>query len=154
MPVKRLKEFLDSNQIKYRTITHSPAVTAQEIAAAAHLSGKLIAKTVIVLLDGEMAMVVVPAHRQVNLETLREATGAGEVRLATEEEFQDRFSGCELGGMPPFGNLYEMDVFVAEELTRDEEIAFNAGSHSELIQMTYKDYEQLVQPKVLKLAVG
>lgn len=153
MPVKRLKEYLDANRIKYQSITHSPAVTAQEIAQAAHVSGKLIAKTVVVRIDGEMAMVVLPAPHHVNLDAVKRATNAKEVCLATEQEFQDKFPGCELGAMPPFGNLYEMDVFVAEELTLDEEIAFNAGSHSELIRMKYKDFQQLVSPKVVKLSV-
>lgn len=148
MPVQELKKFLDSNQIKYVQISHSPAVTAQEVAAAAHVPGKELAKTVIVKLDGKMGMAVVPASHQVDFAELKKAAGAGSAELADEKEFKDRFPGCEVGAMPPFGNLYNMDVFVSEALKDDDEIAFNAGSHSELIRLAYKDFERLVQPKV------
>ncbi len=152
MPAKKLKEFLDSNQVKYVTISHSPAFTAQEIAATAHIPGRELAKTVMAKADGEMVMAVVPASYQVILDLLREATGAELVVLAEEREFRDRFAECEVGAMPPFGNLYGMEVFVSESLAEDEEIAFNAGSHTELIKLTYRDFERLVQPKVVKLA--
>jgi Ala-tRNA(Pro) deacylase len=152
MPVTKLKEFLDSHQIKYVVIAHSPAYTAQEIAASAHISGKELAKTVVVKLDGKMALAVLPASYKVDLELLKKATGATRVELADEKEFVGMFPNCEPGGMPPFGNLFGMDVFVADTLAEDEEIAFNAGSRSELIKLAYKDYEQLVQPKVFKFS--
>ncbi len=152
MPVKILKEFLDSNKIKYITIRHSSAHTAQEAAASAHIPGKELAKTVMVQVDGEMAMAVLPASQMVNFELLREAAGADVVGLADEDEFKGMFPECEVGAMPPFGNLYGMDVFVSKTLTEDKEIAFNAGSHIELIQLSYKDFEKLVQPKVLSFA--
>ena len=149
MPVAKLKEFLDSHNIKYVTIKHSPAYTAQAIAAAAHVSGKELAKTVMVKIDGEMAMAVLPASYQVDLDLMREAVGASTVEIATEAEFEGMFPGCEVGAMPPFGNLYGMDVFSAKRLAEDEEIAFNAGSHVELIKLAYADFERLVQPTVL-----
>ena len=154
MPVKRLKEFLDSNGTKYVSISHSPAYTAQEIAANAHVRGRELAKTVMVTLDGRMAMVVLPASQKINFDLLREASGAENVQLASERAFAEMFPGCEVGEMPPFGNLYGMDVYVAKSLTEDCEIAFNAGSHTELIRMSYDDYEQLVHPKVARLAFG
>lgn len=153
MPVRKLKEFLNENRVKYVTISHSPAYTAQEIAASAHIPGKEVAKTVILRLDGKMAMAVLPASRQIDLDKLKEAAGAEEVELATEKEFQGLFPDCELGAMPPFGNLYGMPVYVADKLTEDEEIAFNAGSHTELMQLPYEDFERLVKPEVLKFAV-
>lgn len=149
MPVAKLKEFLDSHNIKYVTLSHSPAYTAQAIAAAAHVSGKELAKTVMVKIDGEMAMAVLPASYQVDLDLMREAVGADTVELATEAEFQGLFPGCEVGAMPPFGNLFGMAVFAAKRLAEDEEIVFNAGSHIELIRLAYADFERLVQPKVL-----
>ena len=152
MPIRQMKEFLDKHGIKYVTISHSAAYTAQEIAASAHIRGKELAKTVIVKIDGKMAMAVLPASYMVGLDVLRKATGASSVELATEDEFKDKFPGCQIGAMPPFGNLYGMEVFVAEDLSQDEEIAFNAGSHTELIRLEYKDFARLVQPKVLKLA--
>lgn len=149
MPVTRLKNFLDEQHVKYVTIGHSPAFTAQEIAEQAHIPGKQLAKTVMMKIDGELAMVVVPASRQVNLGQLRKSLGAKNVELATEDEFKDAFPDCEPGAMPPFGNLYGMPVFVSETLREDDEIAFNAGSHSELIRLPYTDFERIVKPTPL-----
>ena len=149
MPVQKLKEFLDNQKVKYVTITHSPAFTAMEIAASAHIPGKELAKTVMVKLDGKIAMAVLPASTRVDFSLLKEATGAKQVELASEREFKGMFPDCAVGAMPPFGNLYGMDVYVADRLAEDEEIAFNAGSLTELMKMAYKDFERLVMPKVL-----
>jgi Ala-tRNA(Pro) deacylase len=154
MPVKKLKEFLDSNHVRYVTISHSAAYTAQEIAASAHVPGKELAKTVIVKIDGKMAMAVLPAAFKVDLGHLKEALGAGDIELASEREFRDLFPGCETGGMPPFGNLYGLDVFVSAKLAEDQEIAFNAGSHTELLKLSYADFERLVRPTVVHFAAG
>lgn len=152
MPAKRLREFLDTNKIKYVSITHSSAYTAQEIAASAHIPGKELAKTVILKIDGKIIMAVLPASYKVDFELLKEATGASNIRLADEHEFVDKFPGCEPGAMPPFGNLYGIDIYVAKSLTEDEEIAFNAGTHTELIKMSYKDFEKLVNPKIIEFS--
>ncbi len=152
MPVRKLKELLEKENIKYISKFHSTAYTAQEIAASAHISGKELAKTVILKLDGKMAMVVLPASRQVNFTLLKEASGALRAELATEEEFKALFPDCDIGAMPPFGNLYGMEVFADESLTKDREIAFNAGSHYELIKLAYKDFARLVNPKIVKIA--
>jgi Ala-tRNA(Pro) deacylase len=152
MPIQRLKNVLNQNGIKYVTLKHSPAYTAQEIAAAAHIPGKELAETVILKLDGIFAMAVLPASCQIDFELLKDAFSATRVELATEDEFEKLFPNCEAGAMPPFGNLYGMHVYVAPELAEDEYIAFNAGSHSELIQMRYVDFEDLVQPQELFLA--
>lgn len=154
MPVKKLREFLDNEQVKYVSINHSPAYTAQEVAASAHVRGKDLAKTVMVTLDGKMAMAVLPASRKVGFDLLREAARAANVQLASEQAFRDMFPGCEVGAMPPFGNLYGMDVYVSKLLAADEEIAFNAGSHTELIRLGFKDFERLVKPKVARIAYG
>jgi Ala-tRNA(Pro) deacylase len=152
VPGKELKEFLDDNNIKYVTVTHSTAYTAQEVAALTHTKGKDFAKTVMVTLDGMLAMAVVPASYQVDMSRLKEGAGANTVALASESEFRARFPGCETGAMSPFGNLFDMPVFVDESLAKDLEIAFNAGSHNELIRLSYEDFERLVKPKVLKFA--
>jgi Ala-tRNA(Pro) deacylase len=149
MPVKLLKEFLDKAKVKYLSISHSPSYTAQEVAASAHITGREFAKSVVVELDGRMALAVLPANRKVVLQDLREVTGSNDVKFASEEQFKERFPGCETGAMPPFGNLFGMEVYVAESLGEYEEIAFNAGSHTEVIRMPYRDFERLVQPKVL-----
>src|SRR5262245_16477274 len=148
MPVKTLKDFLDNHKVKYVSMTHSPAFTSQEIAAAAHISGKQLAKTVIVKVGDKLAMVVVPANDQINFSKLKGAVG-GTVDLASESEFKDKFPGCEVGAMPPFGNLYDMPVYVSSRFRAIDNIIFNAGSHSELIQLAYNDFERLVKPKVI-----
>jgi Ala-tRNA(Pro) deacylase len=152
MPVNALKQFLDSHRVKYACIVHSPAYTAQEVAESAHIKGHAMAKVVIVKLDGVMAMAVLPADTKVVLQDLRDLTGHENVRFATEDEFKSRFPDCEPGAMPPFGNLYSMDVYVAERLTQNDQIAFNAGSHMEVVQLAYADYERLVHPKVLSFS--
>jgi Ala-tRNA(Pro) deacylase len=152
MPVKKLKEFLDQNKIKYISISHSPAYTAQEIAAMAHIPGKELAKTVMIKLDNTMGMAVLPANHKVDFDTLKELTGSEFILLATENEFKSLFPECDPGAMPPFGNLYGMPVYVSGALARDEEIVFNAGSHTELIKMSYKDFERLVQPAVMEFS--
>lgn len=153
MPVAKLKEFLDRNKVKYITIRHSPAFTAQEIAASAHVSGREVAKTVMVKVDRKMAMAVLPASFHVDFDLLKGVLGAKSVQLATETEFQNLFPECEVGAMPPFGNLYGMETYVAESLSEDEEVAFNAGTHTELIKLQYRDFERLVKPKVLRFSV-
>jgi len=154
MPIRKLREFLDSHAVRYFVVSHSPAYTAQEIAAAAHVPGKELAKTVVVTLDGKMAMVVLPASRQLDFDLLRKLTSARKVELASEKEFADLFPECEIGAMPPFGNLYGMDVYVSEELEDDDEIAFNAGVHTELLILSYENYKRLVHPKVAKLSLA
>jgi Ala-tRNA(Pro) deacylase len=149
MPVKKLKEFLDQNHVKYVSITHSKAYTAQEVAASAHIPGQAMAKTIIVDLDGDMAMAVLPANRKIVLEDLREITGSERAKFVSEDKFKDRFPDCEIGAMPPFGNLYGMDVYAAESLAANTEIAFNAGSHEEIIKLAYRDFAQLVKPNVM-----
>ena len=149
MPETRLKDFLDREHVKYVTIGHSPAFTAQEIAALTHTPGKELAKTVIIKVDGELTMVVLPASEMVRLDHLRESLGTEFVELADEDEFKGAFPDCETGAMPPFGNLYGMRVFVDQALREDDEIAFNAGTHDELIRLPYAEYERLVLPTPL-----
>ena len=152
MPAKKLMEFLDSHQVKYVCITHSTAYTAQEVAALAHIRGRDMAKTVIVKLDGKVAMAVLPASKQVDLSLLKAVAGAETAALATEAEFRGKFPECETGAMPPFGNLYGVPVFVEESLTKDKEISFNAGTHNELMRISYSDFERLVQPTVTRFS--
>ena len=150
MPTKILKDFLDSHHVKYMCITHSPSFTAQEVAAVAHISGKQMAKTVIVKMGEQLAMVVLPAHDHINFAALKKITGAKEIDLARESDFKAEFPECEVGAMPPFGNLYGMPVFVSNAFSHDK-IVFNSGTHTELIQMTYEDFLTLVKPKVITL---
>ena len=148
MPLSKLREFLDSQHIKYLVISHSLAYTAQGIAALTHFSGKKLAKTVIVKIDGILAMAVIPASAHVDLDRLRTLTGTQIVELASEREFQDAFPDCEMGAIPPLGNLYDMCVYVDANLAEFEEITFSAGTHRELVRMNWIDLARLVNPIV------
>ena len=149
-----LKNFLDENHIQYVVISHSPAYTAQGIAALTHTPGQQLAKTVMVKLDGALAMTVLAASRLVDLRLIKDASGAKLATLASELEFKDAFPDCETGAMPPFGNLYNLPVYLDEDLTRDREISFNAGTHRELVRMRLEDYLRLVKPDIAPLAAG
>jgi len=153
MPISKLRKYLDENKIKYIIISHSSAYTAQEIAARAHIRGRELAKTVLIKIDGKMVMAVLPASYKINFEQLAKELKTSSVRLAYEQEFMDRFPDCEIGAMPPFGNLYGIEVFVAESLMQDEEISFNACSHTELIKLSIKDFVSLVKPKIIQFSV-
>jgi Ala-tRNA(Pro) deacylase len=152
MPLQKLKDFLDKENVKYVSIKHSSAYTAQEIAASAHIPGKELAKTVVVKINGKMAMAVLPASYKIDIKLLKEITGADNIRLADETEFKDKFPDCEVGAMPPFGNLYNIDVYAAQSLEDDEDIVFNACTHTELIKLAFKDYKRLVNPKIIEFA--
>ncbi|HEH5972848.1 TPA: aminoacyl-tRNA deacylase, partial [Legionella pneumophila] len=132
-------------------IAHSPAYTAQEIAASAHVSGKQLAKTVIIKMDGRLAMVVLPASDHITFMKLKEAIGASDLELATESEFEGKFAECDVGAMPPFGNLYGLPVLVSTKLSGQDNILFNAGSHSELMQLSFGDFEKLVKPTLVTI---
>jgi Ala-tRNA(Pro) deacylase len=147
-----MREYLNKNHVRYVTVEHSPAYTAEAVAASAHVPSKEMAKTVMIEVDGLPAMAVVPAAFHVDLELLREALNAQCVSLLREKDFRDRFPDCAPGAMPPFGNLYGMPVYVSESLAEDEYVAFSAGSHHEVVLMTYADYERLVAPRVIKFS--
>jgi Ala-tRNA(Pro) deacylase len=151
MTLSKLREFLDSHNVKYLVISHSQAFTAQGVAALAHVSGKKLAKTVIVKMDDVLAMAVIPASFHVDLNRLRTLTGAQTVELASEPEFKDAFPDCETGAMPPFGNLYDMPVYADASLAEIEEITFTAGTHRELVRMSWDDMARLVNPMVDRL---
>ena len=154
MPLQRLKELLERHGIHFESITHLPAYTAQGIAAMTHISGKEVAKTVIVKLDGQMAMAVVPASHRIDLRKLQAEMSAKSVSLASEAEFKDAFPGCETGAMPPFGSLYGLPVLVDEAVTQDREIVFNAGTHTELVRLAYADFARVENPRVLRFSAG
>ncbi|MCA9393896.1 MAG: YbaK/EbsC family protein [Candidatus Omnitrophica bacterium] len=147
----RLRKLLDGHQIHYQVIHHAQAFTAPEIAETAHESGKEFAKTVVCNVDGVMKMIVLPAHEQVDLRHLAEVFHAGSVVLATETELAAMFPDCEVGAMPPFGEIYGLEVMVDEHLAGNDLISFNAGNHREIIKMRYIDFDRLIKPKPVKV---
>lgn len=151
MLASTFRNLLDGQNINYAIIEHPEAYTAQQVAATAHIPGREFAKTVMVKLDGKLTMMVLPAPSKINLACCKKATGAKIAQLASEEDFQDAFPECETGAMPPFGNLFDMDVYIDDGLTDEEDIVFNAGTHTELIKLHYEDFEKLVHPKIAHL---
>lgn len=144
----KLEKLLSETGIDYEVIDHPLAFTAQEEAAASHISGRHWAKTVSVQLDGSPALAVVPATRRLDEDKLRRLAVAERVHIAHESEFRDLFPDCELGAMPPFGRLYGQPTFVDEALREEERIAFHAGDHRTSIEMSYREYEQIAEPVV------
>lgn len=145
---RRLEEFLSRSRVGYKHLVHTEAYTAQEIAAAMHVKGKELAKAVLVKADGRVVMTVLPANMRIDFGKLREALNERDVRLAREEDFKTLFPDCETGAEPPFGNLYGIETLVDRSLADDTDIFFNAGTHYEAVEMSYKDYEGLVKPKI------
>jgi len=153
MPIlKKLKTMLDEAKVSYEVYTHPLAYTAQEIAKKQHVSGKELAKIVMLEVDDKLVMGVLPGSLKVHLNTARASLGASTVRLATEDEFTSRFPECEIGAMPPFGNLFGLNVVVDPALEIDEYIYFNAGNHVQTVRMKYKDFAELVKPQVVPLS--
>ena len=149
---ERLEGYLRENGVPFEVQHHPRAVTAQEVAAVEHVPGKMLAKVVMVSADGGMAMLSLPAPYQVDLEKAAKMLGAEEARLAREEEFEGAFPDCEVGAMPPFGNLYGLPVYVEEALAEDETIFFRAGTHTDTMSVGYADFERLVEPTVGRFA--
>jgi Ala-tRNA(Pro) deacylase len=148
----RLEAFLGENQVPFQVRHHSLAYTAQEVAEREHIPGKRLAKVVLVFADGELALLVLPAPFEVDWRQAAEALGAKQVRLAREGEFAAAFGDCEIGAMPPFGNLYGLPTYVDGALAKNETIRFQAGTHTETIEMKYADFDRLVGPAVATLA--
>ena len=148
----RLHHFLDERHAPYATLTHHRTVTAHDTATATHVGEQLFAKTVMLKIDGDMAMMVMPAAYRIDLTRLSRALGGSEVEIAQESEFKSAFPDCELGAMPPFGNLYGMPVYVDARLSGHPEIVFNAGTHTDAVRMPYAEFERLAEPQTLWMA--
>jgi len=146
--LKKLKDYLENNKVSYEVGYHQMAYTAQEIAATQHVPGKEMAKVVMVKADGKIVMLVLPASYRVETKKLKSALGCKKVGIIKEKEFQDLFPDCEVGAMPAFGNLYNLEVWVDKVLTENQSIVFQAGSHVETLRIKYEDYVRLVNPKV------
>ena len=149
MPVQKVAEYLDAHHVPFSIQSHAPAFTAQEVAEKAHISGYRVAKTVVVKLDGKLALCVLPATDRVNFSMLRQAAGSHTAELASEEEFIGFFPLCQPGAMPPFGNLYGMPVYAFDSLMGLEPLAFNSGDASELLVLSWGDFNKLVDPVIL-----
>ena len=153
MPIlKRLKVILDEAKVPYEIYNHPLAYTAQEIAAKQHVPGNELAKVVMIEADEQLVMGVIRGNDKIDLRLVEDSLNVRHARLATEDEFIARFPECEIGAMPPFGNLYGLKVYVDPALAKDEHIYFNAGNHVQTVRLEYQDFARLVQPQVVRLA--
>ena len=150
---ERLVTYLQASQVPFEVQQHTTAFTAQGIAESEHVPGRIVAKAVMVFVDDRPAMLVLPADYRVHLGKAAAALGTPNVRLAREEECAATFADCEVGALHPFGNLYGLPVYVHQTLTEDPVIVFRAGSHTETMSVRYADYERLVAPTVVALAL-
>ncbi len=150
---EQLEQYLRDREIAYQIQHHPQAYTAQQIAECEHISGKKVAKSVVASADGKMILLVLPAAHRVDLDKVRALLGAKNVTLAHEEDFQNSFPGCEVGTMPPLGNLYKLPVYVEKSLSRQETIVFPIGTHTETMSLKYADLARLVQPTVAEFAL-
>jgi Ala-tRNA(Pro) deacylase len=148
----RLEQYFRDNGVEYTTMRHVTAYTAQEVAAAQNVPGKQVAKVVMAIADAKIVMLVMPASYRIDFAKLKIVLGAKEARLAQEAEFSDLFPDCDIGAMPPFGNLYNVPVYVDRALTEDPAIVFQAGTHRDMVKIAYKDYARLAQPIVADFA--
>jgi len=149
----RLRNLLEQNGIAFEVMPHDPAFSAQQLAARMHVRGKEFVKAVVVKVDGRYAIAAVPAHRLVDEKALARLAGASRCELATEAEFRSLFPECELGAMPPVGRLYDLPTYVDEEVTRDEMVVANAGTHAEAIRLRYLDLARVVEPTVGRFGI-
>jgi Ala-tRNA(Pro) deacylase len=153
MPMlQKLLAFLDENKVEYTLHAHPTAYTAREVASVEHVSAHKVAKTVVFFSENGYGMAVLPGDSMVDLQSLRTLLGVSRLRLATESELNDLFPECELGAMPPFGNISDMPVFVDSSLAGEEMIAFNAGTHRDVVYIKFRDWERLAKPKVVALS--
>lgn len=149
---ERLEQYLQENDVPFEVMAHRQAYTMQEVAAALHVPGKQVAKVVMVKADGEMAMLAIPAPYRLDFAKLRALLSAKEVSLAKEEEFADLFADCATGAMPPFGNLYDLPVYIDRALAEEANILFRVGTHRHTMKVAYTDFARLAQPTVGEFA--
>jgi Ala-tRNA(Pro) deacylase len=154
MPMlRKLRAFLDDAGVQYEVLRHPLAYTSEAVAAAQHVPGRELAKVVVVKTTDGFVMAVLPATLRLDLHKLGDLTGDAHATLATEAEFADLFPGCEVGAMPPFGNLFDLPVYADRRLADDERIVFEAGTHTDTVRLAWRDYERLVRPTMGDLAL-
>ena len=149
---KRLIDCLNENKVRYEILHDPEAVTAQRIAQAEHVKGRHHAKVVMIKSGEQHLIAVLPADHQIDLEKVGKAIGKP-ASLDREEEFKSLFPDCATGAMPPFGNLYGLQTYVDKNIAEQDYIVFEAGTHTDAIKMSYRDYEKIVKPQIADLAI-
>jgi Ala-tRNA(Pro) deacylase len=151
--LEKIKQYLEESQAPYEVILHEEVYTAQELAQALHTPGRDLVKAVVVKADASPVMLVLPASRKIDLAALKKILGVQSLFLAPEPELKALFPEAEVGAMPPFGNLYNIEAYVDESLAGDEHITFNAGTHYEAIRMRYRDFARLSRPRMARFTM-
>lgn len=151
MPTKKIHDYLKQNKVAYTTISHPVAYAAREISHLCHIPESQLAKTVVVYAGKKIVMVVLPASDSIDFYRLKKELNENDVTLTSEQEFSKLFPDCEVGAMPPFGELYDMRVYVDQNLAKNQQITFNAGTHDELIKIAFGDFVSLVHPEMIQL---
>lgn len=149
----KLKKFLEQNKVGFEVLQHPLAYSAMESAGSVHISGKQLIKSVIVKADGDFLMCVLPAIHLVDFDKLKQVVKAKDVQLAKEQEISKLFPEYPIGAEPPFGNLYGLKVYMDKDIQDHDEIVFNAGTHTDMVKMKYKDFQRLVQPIIADIGV-
>jgi Ala-tRNA(Pro) deacylase len=149
-----IRSYLEKAGVRYALRQHTKAVGGQELADTLKVTGWRVAKSVMVQVDGQPWIAVIPAAELLEPRRLAAALGAGSVRLLEEEEFGGAFPNCELGAEPPFGRLFGFPVVVDSRLAAEPSMLVRAGSHHEVIEISLSDFERLEQPKVAHIALG
>ena len=149
---ERVEQYLRENGVAFEVMAHKVAYTMPEVAAALHVSGREVAKVVMVNADGDTVMLVIPSPSRLDFAKVRAVLGARRVSLAKEAKFEGLFPDCATGAMPPFGNLYGVPVYVDEALSAEANIVFRVGTHEHTMKVAYADFARLVEPSVGDLA--
>ena len=147
--LERVEHYLTERDIPYTHSEHRLAFTAEDVARTEFVKPTIVAKPVVVVADGVFALAVLDANSVIDLAQLRRLLGVNHLRLATEEEMQNLFRDCEIGAMPPLGNLYNVPVYVETELARQETIVFAVGTHRDTVHMKFEDLRRAVKPTIL-----
>jgi len=146
----KVADFLRDQKIEFDVIPHGDTYDAQRMAQSLHVSGREVAKTVLLRADHGYSYVVavLPANETVDFERVSKALGGSQIDLATEVEINQHCPECEMGALPPFGSQYDMKTMVDQSLTEDEYIFFEGDTHHEAIRMKFEDFRRIEQPLV------
>lgn len=151
--VSQIRALLDNAGVAYETFEHAPVRTSEEAAAlrpeyTLHQGAKaLIVKAKPI----GFVMLVVPGDMRFNESKVKQALGAKEIRFALENEVSEITGGVQVGGVPPYGNLFNLPVYVDPEVLKNEEIIYNAGDRSFSIAMKSSDWQKIVSPAIAEI---
>ena len=153
MSAERIAAYLRDGGVSGELIDHQTAYTMSEVAAALHVSGKQVAKVVMLAADERLVMIVLRSCDRLDMKKVRQVLDAGKVSLANEAQFKSAFPDCVVGAMPALGRLYGLPVILDNSLAAEGSIYFRTGTHEQVIKMTLADYVRLEKPQVDDLAL-